>query len=44
MKSGLISIAAKIDVAGRYSLKGIALWRLGLISDDMWEVLETIIH
>lgn len=34
------SLATKIGLAKRYNLKGIALWRLGLISDGMWEVLK----
>ena len=37
------SINSKIGLAKRYSLKGIALWRLGLIgSDVMKEIQKTI--
>lgn len=39
------SIIAKIGVAKRYNLNGIALWRLGLVSDSMWRVLrQNIAH
>lgn len=34
------SIASKVGVAKRYNLKGVALWRLGLIDDDMWQSLR----
>ncbi|KUO50246.1 MAG: copper amine oxidase [Desulfitibacter sp. BRH_c19] len=34
------SILSKIGIAKRYNLQGIALWRLGLISTDMWDVLK----
>ncbi|MBZ4688159.1 MAG: hypothetical protein PWQ96_470 [Clostridia bacterium] len=34
------SIPTKISIAKRYDLQGIALWRLGLISDDMWAALK----
>lgn len=30
------SIISKIGIAKRYDLGGIALWRLGLVSDEMW--------
>lgn len=33
------SIKGKIDIAKRYNLNGIALWRLGVIDDGMWETL-----
>ena len=33
------SIKTKIGIAKQYNLKGIALWRLGLITPQMWEVL-----
>jgi hypothetical protein len=37
------SILTKVGIAKRYRLPGIALWRLGLISDGMWASLrETI--
>ncbi len=39
------SIAAKVGIAKRYNLNGIALWRLGVISDGMWQNLRSgIIH
>jgi spore germination protein YaaH len=34
------SIQGKIDIAKRYNLSGIALWRLGVIDDGMWESLR----
>ena len=33
------SIKTKIGIAKQYNLKGIALWRLGLIKPLMWEVI-----
>ena len=38
------SIDAKIDIAKRYDLGGIALWRLGVINDGMWQALRTSLH
>lgn len=32
------SMKTKIGIAKQYNLKGIALWRLGLITQEMWEV------
>ncbi len=37
------SVAGKVGIAKRYNLGGIALWRLGLVSDAMWEALRTTI-
>ncbi len=34
------SLTQKVGIAKRYDLKGVALWRLGLISPEMWDVLE----
>lgn len=34
------SIKAKIGIAKRYDLNGIALWRLGLVPPEIWDVLE----
>jgi len=34
------SLINKIGIAKRYKLEGIALWRLGLLSDEMWKVVE----
>ncbi|MDD2585414.1 MAG: stalk domain-containing protein [Syntrophomonadaceae bacterium] len=34
------SIADKISLANRYDLQGIALWRLGLLHDGMWDTLH----
>ncbi len=34
------SIGAKVGIAKRYRLNGVALWRLGLIDDGMWQVLR----
>lgn len=35
------SILGKIGIAKRYKLQGIALWRLGLLSDEMWNSLRS---
>ncbi len=37
------SLSAKTGIAKRYNLGGISLWRLGLLSEQMWETLETTI-
>ena len=37
------SIATKVGIAKRYNLNGIALWRLGVIDDGMWETLRDCI-
>lgn len=37
------SIPAKVGAAKRYNLEGIALWRLGLVSDEIWNVLRSTI-
>lgn len=34
------SIKSKIGIAKRYGLKGISLWRLGVIPKEMWEALK----
>lgn len=34
------SLMTKVGLAKRHNLEGIALWRLGVITDSMWEVLE----
>lgn len=34
------SFAVKVGIAKRYNWGGIALWRLGLVSDQVWEVLR----
>ncbi|MDI6710372.1 MAG: stalk domain-containing protein [Bacillota bacterium] len=39
------SILTKVGIAKRCRLGGIALWRLGLLSDEMWQTLgKTIAH
>lgn len=38
------SMDAKIGIAKRYNLHGIALWRLGLVTQEMWQVLRNNIH
>lgn len=38
------SILTKVGIAKRYDLAGIALWRLGLVSDDMWTALRTTVQ
>lgn len=35
------SIAGKIELARRYDLQGIALWRLGLLKEPMWQALSS---
>lgn len=35
-----VSLPTKVGIAKRHNLGGIALWRLGLISDEMWKELE----
>lgn len=37
------SITTKIGIAKRYGWNGIALWRLGLVSDDMWMQIKSAI-
>lgn len=34
------SIATKVGIAKRYNLGGVALWRLGVINDGMWQALR----
>ncbi|MDD3653123.1 MAG: stalk domain-containing protein [Desulfotomaculaceae bacterium] len=35
------SLMTKVGVAKRYGLEGIAIWRLGLVSDEMWSGLRS---
>ena len=35
------SIVPKLGIAKRYELQGIALWRLGLVPREMWDVLRS---
>lgn len=37
------SLVAKVGIAKRYQLKGISLWRLGLVSGDMWTSLRSTV-
>jgi len=37
------SIIPKIGVAKRYRLQGISLWRLGLVTSDMWTAMRQTI-
>lgn len=37
------SILTKLGIAKRYQLKGIAVWRLGLLSEEMWNALHNAI-
>jgi hypothetical protein len=39
-----VSMSAKIEIAKRYRLGGIALWRLGLLSEDMWGILKSTVE
>ncbi len=34
------SIRSKIGIAKQFQLHGVALWRLGLVSDDMWQEIR----
>jgi len=38
------SVLAKVSLAKRYGLEGISLWRLGIISEEIWEALKTAIQ
>ncbi len=38
------SLIIKVGIAKRYDLQGIALWRLGLISEEMWSSLANTIQ
>ncbi|KWX06365.1 copper amine oxidase [Hydrogenibacillus schlegelii] len=35
------SILTKVGIAKRYGLDGIAIWRLGLVTGEMWDALRT---
>jgi spore germination protein YaaH len=37
------SVLVKVGIAKRYNLGGIALWRLGVLSDEMWNSLRSTI-
>ncbi len=38
------SIITKIGIAKRYQLNGIALWRLGLLTNEMWNALRITVE
>ncbi|AEG61436.1 stalk domain-containing protein [Desulforamulus ruminis] len=38
------SIITKVGIAKRYGLNGIALWRLGLVSNEMWNSLRATVQ
>ncbi len=38
------SILSKVGVAKRYNLQGIAIWRLGLVSNEMWTALRSSVQ
>jgi spore germination protein YaaH len=38
------SIKTKIGIAKRYGLRGISLWRLGGISDEIWKSIKEVIE
>lgn len=38
------SLLAKIGIAKRYNLGGIALWRLGLAPSEAWDILRSTIQ
>jgi len=37
------SLISKVGIAKRYQLKGIALWRLGLLTDEIWNTLKATV-
>ncbi|HPU41242.1 MAG TPA: stalk domain-containing protein [Acetivibrio clariflavus] len=37
------SLVSKVGIAKRYRLEGIALWRLGLLTDEMWGTLKATV-
>jgi hypothetical protein len=37
------SIPAKVGIAKRYNLEGIAIWRLGLVLDEIWSILRSTV-
>lgn len=37
------SLAKRIGIAKRYGLDGMALWRLGLVGDQQWQVIREAI-
>lgn len=39
-----VSIISKVGIAKRYNLKGISIWRLGLVTDEMWSSLRQTIQ
>lgn len=38
------SVKSKIGIAKRYGLKGVSLWKLGVIGDEIWESLKEVIE
>lgn len=38
------SLVTKVGIAKRYDLNGIALWRLGLVSNEMWNTLRMTVR
>lgn len=38
------SILTKVGIAKRYQLGGIALWRLGLLTEEMWDALRKTVE
>lgn len=37
------SILIKVGIAKRYGLEGIAIWRLGLVTGEMWDALRSTV-
>jgi hypothetical protein len=37
------SLFSKVGIAKRYQLEGIALWRLGLLTDEKWGTLKSAV-
>jgi len=38
------SILNKVGITKRYNLNGVAIWRLGLVSDEMWNILKSTVR
>lgn len=38
------SILSKVGMAKKYDLQGIAIWRLGLVSNEMWDALRSSVQ
>ncbi|BCV21029.1 hypothetical protein [Moorella sp. Hama-1] len=43
MLSGQRDRQPKVGIAQRYGLDGIAIWRLGLVTGEMWDALRATV-